>query len=169
MDLIEKKILKHKDFFNKSIDIKITSLDIIDKINAFDWFDLQEAKTPESYTKIVTSIFNRFKWKYHKQFHVIVFERFCFLFVEAIEQIKESIEAISKSYNIEGGGGGFRNELVDKYYYIEYWANKKNIPVNYNEKDYNQRKLFNFDTILLSILSDKLSTFNEWERNKSKK
>ncbi len=42
------------------------------------------------------------------------------------------------------------------------------IPVNYNEKEQENRKLFNLDTIILSILADKLEVLNAFERNKPK-
>ena len=85
------------------------------------------------------------------------------------KQIKESITAVSKSYNIPDLKDGFRNQLIEKFYYIEYWANKKNIPVNFNEKNLEKRSLFNLDTIILSILSDKLKILNEYESSKPKK
>lgn len=166
---LEKIILKHEDFFALSINIGITSNDIVDKINAFDWLDLTEAKTQDAYNKIVYSIFARFPFLYHKKHESIIQKAFAVLFVEAVEGIKGAILAVSKSYNIEGGTTGFKNEAVDKFYYIEYWATKKNLPVNYNEKNLEKRNLFNFDTIILSILADKLRTFNEYELNKPKK
>lgn len=167
---LEKTILKHQDFFAKSLDIKISSSDIIDQINAFDWLDLSEAKTELEYEKIVDSIFKRFSFHNKKSHNPIIRKAFEWLFVEAVEKIKESVIAVSKSYNIDGGGSdAFSNSVVNKFYYINYWADKKNIPVNYNEKDFNKRKLFNFDTIILSVLSDKLKVLNDYERNKPKK
>ena len=169
MGLEEKTILKHEDFFARSVNIGITSDAIVDKINAFDWLDLTEAKNEIEYSKVLLSIFERFNFKYPKKYDSIVKKAFTVLFVEAVENVKEAIVAVSKSYNIEGGATGFRNEAVDKFYYIEYWATKKNLPVNYNEKNIEKRNLFNFDTIILSILADKLRTFNEYEINKPKK
>ena len=166
---LEKIILKHHTFLSECLNIGIDSNKIIDKINAFDWFDLSEAKTEIEYQQIITSIFFRFNFVYPKKYDTIIKESFSHLFVDAVLKIKDSITAVSKSYNIEGGSTGFRNEVIEKYYYIEYWANKKNIPVNYNEKDLSKRNLFNFDTIILSILSDKIKTFNDWELNKPKK
>lgn len=169
MGLIEKTILQHDDFFAKSLDINITKSDVIDKINAFDWLDLTEANTPEQYYKVMFSIFDMFNFKYQNKYDDIIRKAFANLFIDAVDAIKESILAVSKSYNIEGNTGGFRNPIVDKFYYIEFWAEKKNIPVNYNEKDKDKRNLFNFDTIILSILSDKLKSYNDYERNKPKK
>ena len=169
MALIEKTILNNEDFFAKSLDIKITSSDIIDKINAFDWLDLTEAKDVNEYSRIMYEIFDLFNFHYPKKYDHIIRKTFANLFVEAIDLIKESILAVSKSYNIDGNTGGFRNPIVDKFYYIEYWADKKNIPVNYNEKQRVNRNLFNFDTIILSILSDKLKGFNQYEQNKPRK
>lgn len=169
MGLEEKAILKHEDFFAKSVSIGITSNEIVDKINAFDWLDLSEAKTENEYNKLLFSFLDRFIFKYPKKYDSIVKKAFALLFVEAVENVKEAINAVSHSYNIEGGSSGFKNEAVDKFYYIEYWATKKNIPVNYNEKNIEKRNLFNFDTIILSILADKLRTFNDYELNKPKK
>lgn len=166
---LDKIILKHHSFLSECLNIGIDSNKIIDKINAFDWFDLSEAKTAEQYQIIINSIFSRFNFVYPKKYDTIIKEAFSHLFADAVIKIQQSITAVSKSYNIEGGSSGFRNEVIDKYYYIEYWANKKNIPVNYNEKNLDKRNLFNFDTIILSILSDKIKTFNEWEQNKPKK
>ena len=163
-------ILRHEDVFAKSLDIKINKEQIIDKIDAFDWLDLSEAKSEFDFEKVVFSIFKRFNFKYPKKYDSIIKKAFSYKFIEAVEQIKTSIIAVSKSYNIDGGAvDSFRNEIVDKFYYINYWADKKNIPVNYNEKDYNKRKLFNFDTIILNILADKLKILNDYERNKPKK
>ena len=166
---LEKTILQHQEFFAKSLNIGLTSNKIIDKINAFDWLDLNNAKTEIDYAIIVMDIFKRFRFKYPKKFEAIIKNAFAVLFVEAVENIKAAITATSGSYNIEGSKTGFRNEVVDKFYYIEYWANKKLIPVNYNETDLKKRELFNLDTIILSILADKLRAFNEFEANKPKK
>lgn len=168
MDL-EQEILKNEEFFAKSLKIGIDKGHIIDKINAFDWLELVEATSAEQYGAIALSVFNRFRFKFPKKYRSIVLKAFAELFAEAVLAIQDSIKAISGSYNVEGGGDSFKNEVVDKFYYIEYWANKKNIPVNYNEKDLSKRDLFNFDTILISILSDKLKNLNEYERNKPKK
>lgn len=166
---LEKIILKHEDVFSKNLDLKITVGDIIDKVNAFDWLDFSEAKNESEFELLILNFFNRFNFKYPKKYDSIIKKSFYFKFLEAVEKIKESIEVVSKSYNVDGGGSdAFNNPLVGKFYYIEYWANKKNIPVNFNEKDFNKRNLFNFDTIIISILSDKLKTLNEYERNKPK-
>lgn len=166
---IEKTILKYQDVFAKNLDIKIKPADIIDKINAFDWLDLQNANNEIDYEKICFSIFNQFNFTYKKKHELIIKKSFVYNFTKAIEQIKESIIAVSKSYNIPDLKDGFRNQLIEKFYYIEYWANKKNIPVNFNEKNLEKRSLFNLDTIILSILSDKLKILNEYESSKPKK
>lgn len=86
-----------------------------------------------------------------------------------MEYLRDAIEHTNLSYNVEGSTRGFTNPAVDRMYYISYWANKKNIPVNFNEKKQEKRELFNMDTIILSILADKLNNFNEFERLKPKK
>jgi len=72
MGLEEKTILKHEDFFARSVNIGITSDAIVDKINAFDWLDLTEAKTEIEYSKVLLSIFERFNFKYPKKYDSIV-------------------------------------------------------------------------------------------------
>lgn len=165
---LEKTILKHQDTFSKFLDIKITSNDIIEKINAFDWLDLLESKNEYQFQLIIFTIFEQFNFKYKPKYDVIIKKEFSELFVEAVGNIKESITAVSHSYNIAEVKEGFRNAVVDKFHYIEYWASKKNIPVNYNEKDQSKRELFNLDTILVTILSDKLKNFNNYELNNKK-
>jgi len=165
---LENVILKHEDVFYKNLDIVITSSDIIDQINAFDWLDLSESKTEIQFNNIAINIFLRFNFKYPKKYESIIKKRFIDLLIDAIRKIKQSITAVSKSYNIVGAKQGFQNDVVNKFYYIEYWANKKMIPVNYNEKNHEKRALFNLDTIILSILSDKLTALNNYELNKPK-
>ena len=81
MALTEKIILKNDDFFAKSLNIGITSSDIIDKINAFDWLDLTEATSLERYAEIMFSIFDLFTFKYPKKYDAIVKKAFTSLFV----------------------------------------------------------------------------------------
>ena len=166
---LEDIILKHQDTFALHLDIKISYSDIIDKINAFDWLDLQSANSEIEYQNICFDVFNRFNFKYKKAHELIIKKAFINLFQKSIEHIKESITAVSQSYNIPEIKEGFRNPTIEKFYYIEYWANKKNIAVNFNEKDYEKRAIFNLDTIILSILSDKLKMYNEYESSKQKR
>lgn len=169
MGLTEKAILKHEDFCKDFIDIKITPENIVDKINAFDWLDLQSCEDEKQTNEIILRFFHSFNFKYPKKYQSIILKAFASKFIQAIELVKTAITEVASSYNIDGSAKGFNNEIVDRFYYIEYWANKKNIPVNYNEKDQSKRDLFNFDTIILSILADKLRIFNEYEINKPKK
>ena len=165
----EKAILRHEDVFAKSLDIKITHLDIVDKLNAFDWLDLNEAKSEEDVAVIVLRFFDMFNFKFPEAYRAIILKAFTIQFTEALEYFKDAIANVQHSYNVKGSSKGFQNDTVNKFYYISYWADKKNIPVNFNEKDQEKRSLFNFDTIILSILADKLAVLNEWERNKPKK
>jgi len=166
---LEKTILKHEDFFAASLNIKITSNDIVDKINAFDWLDLGDSNNVDQFQAITLRIFNLFNFQYAKKHERIIIKAFMLLFQEAVKSIKQAIEETSQSYNIEGGSKGFQNEAINRMYYIEYWSTKKHLPVNYNEKKQEIRELYNLDTILLSILADKLRVFNDFERSKIKK
>lgn len=166
---IEKAILRHENSVAKYLNIGITAEQIVDKINAFDWLDMAEAKNEQEMAAICLKFFKSFKFKYRKEFETIVLKAFAHKFKEAQVYLADAITEVSHSYNVEGSSRGFQNDTVNKFYYINYWADKKNIPVNYNEKSQEKRALFNLDTIILSILADKLHTFNEFERNKPKK
>lgn len=166
---IEKAILRHEDVNAEFLNIGVTAEQIVDKINAFDWLDLSEAKTEDEMAIIFMRLFESFNIECPKAYRLIVLKAFTHKCLKAIEYLKEAITSVDHAYNVEGGSKGFTNKVVDKLYYITYWANKKNIPVNYNEKDQEKRALFNLDTIILSILADKLQVFNDYERNKPKK
>ena len=165
----EKAILRHGDTLAAHLILPITVEQIVDKVNAFDWLDLQEAKTEEELAAITMRFYDSFNFKVPKAFRAIVLKAFTHKFIEAVKYLREAIEDVHASYNIEGAPKGFQNDTVNKFYYISYWADKKAIPVNFNEKRQEKRELFNLDTIILSILADKLAVFNEHERNKPKK
>lgn len=165
----EQAILRHEDELSKYLNTGITKEQIVDRVNAFDWLDLQEAKSEEALAAITLRFYESFNVQCPPAFQSIVLKAFSHKFVEAVKYIREAIEHVNASYNIEGSTKGFQNEIVNKFYYINYWADKKSIAVNYNEKRQEKRELFNLDTIILSILADKLNAFNEYERNKPKK
>lgn len=165
----EKAILRHPEVTAKHLKIGIEATDIVDRINAFDWLDLQNADTAQKFNIIMWRIYEQFNVKVDHDARGIVFLAFATKFEEAVKFIKRGIENVHASYNIEGGGRGFTNPTIDQFYYISYWADKKGIPVNFNEKRQEHRALFNMDTIVLSILADKLEQFNKYEREKPKK
>ena len=162
-------ILRHAEANAKHLDIKITIEDIVDRINAFDWLDLGQADTPDKLAAIILKFFKSFRFEYPPAFEAIILQAFTFKFHKALEYLRDAIEHVSASYNVEGQSRGFTNPAVDRVYYIRYWADKKNIPVNFNEKSQEKREIFNLDTIILSILADKLNNLNEFERLKPKK
>lgn len=164
----EKTILKHEDALAQFLDIKITAEQIVDRINAFDWLDIQLASTEDQMAAVIMRFYESFNFKTPAAFQPIVLKAFAHKFNEAIIYLRDAIEEVNASYNVEGSTKGFQNQTVNKFYYINYWADRKNIPVNYNEKRQKNRELFNLDTIILSILADKLNVFNEFERNKPK-
>lgn len=164
----EKIVLKHEDALAQFLDIKITAEQIVDRINAFDWLDIQLANSEEQMAAVIMRFYESFNFKTSPAFQPIVLKAFAHKFNEAIIYLRDAIEEVNASYNVEGSTKGFQNQTVNKFYYINYWADKKNIPVNYNEKRQKNRELFNLDTIILAILADKLNVFNEFERNKPK-
>ncbi len=165
----DKAVLRHEDALAEFLDLGgVKYTDIVDKINAFDWLDIQLASTPEQMAVIVLRFYESFNFKVPEAFKSIVLKAFAHKFNEALVYLREAIEEVNASYNIEGTSKGFQNDVVNRFYYINYWADKKSIPVNYNEKKQINRELFNLDTIILSILADKLHAFNEFERNKPK-
>lgn len=166
---VEKAILRHPEQLAKHLKIGIEATDIVDCINAFDWLDLQNANSAEEFDVIVMRIYSLFNVKVSADAAGIVYLSFATKFEDAVKFIKRGIENVHASYNIEGGSRGFTNPTVDQFYYISYWADKKGIPVNFNEKRQEHRALFNMDTIVLSILADKLEQFNKYEREKPKK
>lgn len=166
---IDKAILKHQDTLAKFVNCGVSKEMIIDKLNAFDWLELQQAETEIEMGAIIMRFFEMFKIQTKPAFKSIILKSFTHKFIEAINEIKEAIEFVNGSYNIDGSSRGFQNDTVNKFYYINYWAEKKLIPVNYNEKEQKKRDIFNFDTIILSILADKLNVFNEYERTKAKR
>jgi len=165
----DKAILRHEDELAKFLDLGgVKYTDIVDKINAFDWLDIQLANSSEQMAVIVLRLYESFNFKVPAAYSSIVLKAFAHKFNEAIKYLADAIEEVNQSYNVEGGSKGFQNPTVNKFYYINYWAGKKNIPVNYNEKKQENRELFNLDTIILSILADKLEVLNAFERNKPK-
>lgn len=162
-------VLRHEDALCKYLQLGVTHLQIVDKINAFDWLEIQEAKSEDDMARIVLRFYESFNIQTSPAFRQIVVKAFTHRFIMAVEYFLDAIENVHQSYNVEGSSKGFQNDAVNKFYYISYWADKKNIPVNFNEKNQTNRDLFNFDTIILSILADKLQVFNNFERNKPKK
>jgi len=160
----ESIILQNEDLYCKSLNIGITVDDIMAEVNAFDWMELKQ--------KPLEAIFADFKKRLNLQnpkgkFHSIREKAFAYKFERAIINLSALVEEVSNSYNF-GGKGGLSNPNLDQYYYICYWADKKIIAVDYNEQEYNKRKLFNFYTILFDIFANKLENFNAFNNSKSK-
>lgn len=164
----EKAILRHDDALAQYLQLGVTVEQIVDRINAFDWLDIQLAKSEQDLAPIVMRFYDSFNFKVNAPFRLIVLKAFTHKFTQAVKYLQNAIEDVAESYNIPENSRGFQNETVNKFYYISYWADKKQIPVNFNEKKQENRALFNLDTIILSILADKLQTLNNYERNKPK-
>lgn len=165
----EKAILRHELELHKFLKIGVTPEQIVDKINAFDWLDIQMAKSEQDLAPIVMRFYESFNIRVPlESYKPVVLMAFTHKFTQAVKYLQSAIEDVAESYNIPDNPRGFQNETVNRFYYINYWADKKQIPVNYNEKKQENRELFNLDTIILSILADKLQTLNTYERNKPK-
>ena len=149
-------VLSNEDFFCKSLNIGISIDAIMAEFNAFDWLDLKYTPAED--------LFEDFKKRLsfendQDRFWSIREKAFAHKFERALVNLSALVEEVNDSYNIPGTNG-VTNDVIMQYYYIKYWATKKCIAVDYNEQDYNKRKLFNFYTILFDIFAVKLENFN---------
>jgi len=160
----ENLILANEDLYCKSLNIGITVDDIMAEVNAFDWMDMKLKPT-----EAVLRDFQKrlsFENKLNK-FYSIREKAFAYKLERALVNLSKLVEEVNSSYNY-GGKGGINNPVLDQYYYLRYWADKKSIAVDYNEQDYNKRKLFNFYTILFDIFANKLDNLNAFNNSKTK-
>jgi hypothetical protein len=149
-------VLSNEDFFCKSLDIGLSVDAIMAEFNAFDWLDLKYTPAEELFENFK----ERLKFDNPKNKYWSIREKaFAYKFERALLNLSALVEEVNDSYNIPGANG-VTNEVIMQYYYIKYWADKKCIAVDYNEHDYNKRKLFNFYTILFNIFATKLENFN---------
>lgn len=152
----ESIILSNEDLYCKTLNIAISVDQIMAEVNAFDWMELKHKPVLEVFTDFQNRLnFVNPKGKYYS----IREKAFAHKFKSAIENLSAFVEEVNSSYNIPGKGG-ITNEHMQRYYYLKYWADKKHIPVDYNEQNYEKRKLFNFYTILFDIFAVKLENFN---------
>jgi len=152
----ESIILNNEDLYCKTLNIGVSVDDIMAEVNAFDWLELK--------TKNLNEIFEDFKKRLNfknpkGKYFSITEKAFAYKFERAIVNLSALVEEVNSSYNIPSKGG-VSNEHMQKYYYVKYWADKKLIAVDYNEQNYNNRKRFNFYTILFDIFAVKLENFN---------
>lgn len=151
--------IENEDFLAKALVIGVTVDDLMAEINVFDWMDLRTS--PD---KVVADVKARLKVETPLPIHL---KAYLHKFETAVKQLSSIVEEVHRSYNIPGKDG-LSNEVISQYYYLKYWADKKAIAVDYNETDYNRRKLFNLYTILFDIYADKLANFNTYNHNKQK-
>jgi len=147
-----------EDFLAKATVLPFKIDDIMAEFNAFDWLDLSSKPIEE----IAEDFKERLNFKSTEPIHL---KAFAHKFGEAIKYLNKLIEEIHSSYNIPGKGC-INNSAINQYYYIKLWADKKCLPVDYNETDYNKRRLFNFYTILFDIFADKLTNYNAYNAQK---
>lgn len=160
----EKIILSNEDFYAKTLNIGVSVDDIMAEVNAFDWLELKEKPIQETFADFKKRLnFQNTKSEYYS----IREKAFAHKFERAIVNLSAFVEEVNSSYNF-GGKGGISNPVIDRYYYLKYWADKKHIAVDYNELDYNKRKQFNFYTILFDIFAGKLENFNAYNKQKDK-
>ena len=152
----ESIILSNEDFYCKSLSIGVKVDDIMAEFNAFDWMELRMKSTEVIFTDFKKRIsFINPPGKYHS----IREKAFAYLFERAVINLSALVNEVNGSYNIPSKGG-VNNDELSRYYYLKYWADKKQIAVNYNETNYDNKKLFNFYTILIDIFANKLDNFN---------
>ena len=158
----ENIILSNEDFYCKNLVIGISIDDIMAEVNAFDWMELKQKPIEE----VFEDFKKRLKFANPKNKYFSIREKaFAHKFERAIINLSALVEEVNSSYNIPNKGG-ITNDLLQQYYYVKYWADKKQIAVDYNEQDYNKRKLFNFYTILFDIFAVKLDNFNTFNNQK---
>jgi hypothetical protein len=158
----DKIILANEDFYCKTLNIGVTVDDIMAEVNAFDWMELKQKPIGETYADFKRRLgFQNPRSEYYS----IREKAFAHKFERAIVNLSALIEEVNSSYNF-GKKGGISNAETDRYYYLKFWADKKHIAVDYNEQDYNKRKLFNFYTILFDIFALKVDNFNAFHKAK---
>lgn len=161
---VKEIVRSNEDFLAKSLVIGVTVDDIMAEVNVFDWMGLREANLDA----VLLDFQKRLKWENPKgELQQVRLKSFAFKFEQAIFNLSAFVEEVHASYNFSNSKG-VNNEHINRYYYLKYWADKKQIAVDYNETDYEKRKLFNFYTILFDIFADKLANFNAWKRQKEK-
>lgn len=162
MKLTDEIILANEDFYAKALNIGISVDEIMAEVNAFDWMELKEIPAEVLFADFKKRLgFDNPIGKYFS----IREKAFAHKFERALLNINRIIEEVHSSYNFDKKGG-LSNEHLNRYYYIKYWADKKLIAIDYNEQDYNKRKLFNFYTILFDIFAVKLENFNAFNNQK---
>lgn len=162
MKLTDEIILANEDFYAKSLNIGISVDEIMAEVNAFDWMELKEIPAEVLFANFKKRLsFDNPQGKYF----AIREKAFAHKFERALVNLNKIIEEVHASYNFDKKGG-LSNEHLNRYYYIKYWADKKLIAIDYNEQDYNKRKLFNFYTILFDIFAVKLENFNAFNNQK---
>lgn len=154
----ESIILGNEDLYCRTLNIGISVDAIISEVNAYDWLDMRFT-SPEA---LLSDFKKRLNFKNPAgKYHSIREKAFAHKFERAILNLSKLVEEVNSSYNIPSKGG-VNNDHINQYYYLKYWADKKRIPLNFNETEYKKRELFNFYTILFDIFANKLDNFNAY-------
>ena len=157
---VSSEILQNEDFLAKSLVIGVSVDDIMAEVNVFDWMHFKTAPIETTITDFQKRLNFENKDRLYQKAFIHKFEK-------AIKNLSTLVEEVHSSYNIPSKKGT-NNEHIAQYYYLKYWADKKAIAVDYNEKDLNKQKLFNLYTILFDIFADKEANFNAYNRQKEK-
>jgi hypothetical protein len=152
----ESIILDNEDFYCKTLNIGVTVDDIMAEVNAFDWLELRSKNTE--------LVFEDFKFRLNYvnprgRYFSIREKAFAYKFERAIINLSALVMEVNSSYKIPSKNS-ISDDKLNRYYYLKYWGDKKSIALDYNETEYNKRKLFNFYTILFDIFANKLENFN---------
>lgn len=158
---LKKELKSNEEFLAKGLKIGVTVDDIMASFNAFDWLEIKSKPLEE----ILSDFKKRTGFKNPDNLPIMD-KAFSYKMERAILNLSALVEEVNASYKIPTAKG-ISNVEIDKYYYLKYWADKKNIAVNYNETNFEKRNDFNFYTILFDIFADKLSNLNAYNRQKN--
>lgn len=155
------KLSKNDNLLAKVLVIGVTVDQIMAEVNAYDWMELRTADIE----KVLKDFKERTGFVKSSRLSEAAFAH---KFERAIINLSSIVDEVHASYKIPSPKG-VQNGQIDAYYYLKYWGDKKNIPLNYNETDLEKRKLFNLYTILFDIFADKLANFNAYNAQNAKK
>jgi len=99
----DKAVLRHEDELAKFLDLGgVKYTDIVDKINAFDWLDIQLADSREQMAIIVLRLYESFNFKVPEAYSSIVLKAFAHKFEEAAFCYQSVTPG--RIYGSQGGG-----------------------------------------------------------------
>jgi hypothetical protein len=166
LNLSKKEIIKNPIFFAENMDIKISVEDIKKKITAYDWLEICDCKNDYDFKNVVNQHFSKITFKSSRWIRPFIKIRYAKLFFLAVRELHELISAVSKAYNTDVAIQNNKNDVLNKLYYLSYWAKEKNLPLNIHETNDLEKNKYNLESILISILKDKKDIYDEYSRQK---